>query len=376
MRQRKLQIFLSSTYGDLIDERLAAMEAILAAGHIPAAMEQFSPGDEEAWEKIKSWIDDSDCYLLILGGRYGSIKPDSGKSYTQLEYEYALEQNKPFMSIVMNEGVIDRKVREGRKHTDLTEQVEPQLYKDFKSLVLAKHCTFWSDIKDIKSEFYRKWPNWLLRNDLKGWIRAEESVSPEAMNELDRLSRENDELRRELSRSESFDGLSFEEMVNTLRKDRNVEAYKIHAGVPEKFEVLWKDYSKKYLVVPENAGHLFDICMNSLDDGISHKSHTVVTPFDRGMPYKHLGCLGQNIEGVDIEIEYDFRPLSRHNLLETQQEVFGHGSFRTVATTTTTTHKLSYLGKRFRNRLLMYGDQATRFRELWGVELADEEIVP
>jgi hypothetical protein len=44
---------VSSTYNDLINERLAAMEAILAAGHIPAAMEQFSPGDETAWDKIK-----------------------------------------------------------------------------------------------------------------------------------------------------------------------------------------------------------------------------------------------------------------------------------------------------------------------------------
>jgi len=46
MNKRKLQIFVSSTCEDLIDDRLAAMEAILAAGHIPTAMEQFSPGDE------------------------------------------------------------------------------------------------------------------------------------------------------------------------------------------------------------------------------------------------------------------------------------------------------------------------------------------
>jgi len=44
MSKRKLQVFLSSTYEDLVDQRLAAMEAILAAGHIPAAMEQFAPG--------------------------------------------------------------------------------------------------------------------------------------------------------------------------------------------------------------------------------------------------------------------------------------------------------------------------------------------
>jgi hypothetical protein len=50
---RKLQIFVSSTYEDLIDHRLTAIDAILAAGHIPATMENFTPGDEEAWEKIR-----------------------------------------------------------------------------------------------------------------------------------------------------------------------------------------------------------------------------------------------------------------------------------------------------------------------------------
>jgi len=51
MRPRKLQIFVSSTYEDLVEHRLAAIEAILAAGHIPAAMEQFTPGDETAWRR-------------------------------------------------------------------------------------------------------------------------------------------------------------------------------------------------------------------------------------------------------------------------------------------------------------------------------------
>jgi Domain of unknown function (DUF4062) len=30
--------------------------------------------------------DESDVYLLILGGRYGSIEPKSGKRYTHIEY--------------------------------------------------------------------------------------------------------------------------------------------------------------------------------------------------------------------------------------------------------------------------------------------------
>ncbi|MEB3312161.1 MAG: DUF4062 domain-containing protein [Snowella sp.] len=77
---RKLQVFVSSTYLDLKSERQAAVEAILTAGHIPAGMELFSAGDQSQWEVIKEWIDESDVFLLILGGRYGSIEPNSQKA--------------------------------------------------------------------------------------------------------------------------------------------------------------------------------------------------------------------------------------------------------------------------------------------------------
>ena len=36
---KKLQVFVSSTYTDLIEERQAAVQAILDASHIPAGME-------------------------------------------------------------------------------------------------------------------------------------------------------------------------------------------------------------------------------------------------------------------------------------------------------------------------------------------------
>jgi hypothetical protein len=77
---RRLQVFVSSTFSDLIAERQAAVEAILRAGHIPAGMELFAAGDESQMEIIKQWIDASDVFLLILGVRYGSIEPLSGKS--------------------------------------------------------------------------------------------------------------------------------------------------------------------------------------------------------------------------------------------------------------------------------------------------------
>jgi hypothetical protein len=44
--KRRLQVFISSTFLDLKEERQAAVEAVLRAGHIPAGMELFSAGNE------------------------------------------------------------------------------------------------------------------------------------------------------------------------------------------------------------------------------------------------------------------------------------------------------------------------------------------
>lgn len=99
--KKKLQVFLSSTYTDLIDERQAAVEAILSIGHIPAGMELFKAGNESQLETIKRWIDESDIYVLILGGRYGSLEPKSQLSYTQLEYEYAVKKIYHFLQLLL-----------------------------------------------------------------------------------------------------------------------------------------------------------------------------------------------------------------------------------------------------------------------------------
>jgi len=50
---KKFQVFVSSTYIDLVDERQAAVEAILNAGYIPAGMELFKPENNSQIETIK-----------------------------------------------------------------------------------------------------------------------------------------------------------------------------------------------------------------------------------------------------------------------------------------------------------------------------------
>lgn len=146
--KKKYQIFISSTYLDLIKEREIAVESIVKMGHIPAGMELFKAGKSQ-WQTITKWIDDSDIYVLILGGRYGSINKNEGKSYTHLEYEYALSQGKPTFALVLSDKFI--KIKE-KKDSSIIEKENKEKYSAFKELVLSKIVKHIDDIRDIKIE--------------------------------------------------------------------------------------------------------------------------------------------------------------------------------------------------------------------------------
>lgn len=97
---KKYQVFVSSTYEDLKEERKTVIEALLQMNCFPVGMEFFNAADDSQWDVITSLIDECDYYVLIVAGRYGSVEESSGISYTQKEYEYAVKKNVPVISFV------------------------------------------------------------------------------------------------------------------------------------------------------------------------------------------------------------------------------------------------------------------------------------
>src|SRR5690606_4183921 len=77
--------------------------SVLALGHLPTGMELFPASDLSQWELIKKVILDSDYYIIIIAGRYGSTHPDSGISFTEMEYDFALENGIPVLGFVRND---------------------------------------------------------------------------------------------------------------------------------------------------------------------------------------------------------------------------------------------------------------------------------
>lgn len=225
--KKRLQVFVSSTYSDLIKERQAAVEAILTSGHIPAGMELFTSGDESQMEAIKQWIDESDVYLLILGGRYGSIDPNTGKSYTQLEYEYAVSQGKPLFSCVIQDSAIESRVKE--HGTAFLETENPHKLKEFRTQVLTRMVKFWEDHKDIKITIGETLAQLSRREDLLGWMRPQQEADISGLaDEITRLSKENAQLREQLSDNQPepiICGFTFVQIRNILDKKGLLSAF-------------------------------------------------------------------------------------------------------------------------------------------------------
>src|SRR5690349_14525975 len=95
---KRYQVFVSSTYTDLHEARSEVMQALLELDCMPAGMELFPAANDAQWNWIKRVIDESDYYVVIIAGRYGTVNPTTGLSYTEMEYRYAVDSGKPVIA--------------------------------------------------------------------------------------------------------------------------------------------------------------------------------------------------------------------------------------------------------------------------------------
>ncbi len=191
---KRYQVFVSSTYEDLREERQEVMQALLELDCIPSGMELFPAANEDQWTLIKKVIDDCDYYLVIIGGRYGSVGA-GGKSYTQMEYEYAVSKGKPTVAFLhADPGAIaagkSEKSEDGKRKLD-----------DFRELTQKKMVKHWKTPHDLGSVVSRSLVKLIKNNPATGWVRADEIIEGAAAAELLRLRKEIEELQRQLSQS-------------------------------------------------------------------------------------------------------------------------------------------------------------------------------
>lgn len=188
--EKKYQVFISSTYEDLKEERDQAIKAVLEMGHIPVGMEMFSAADEEQWQLIARQIESSDYYVIIVAHRYGSETPE-GVSYTEKEYDYAKACGVPTLGFI-----IDDKASWPANKIDKDDKKKNKIDK-LKNKVKSKLVHFWNNKEELHGKISISLIKTMSANPRTGWSKADEKISMNVTKELTRLSEENSILREE-----------------------------------------------------------------------------------------------------------------------------------------------------------------------------------
>ena len=181
MEQEKVySIFVSSTYTDLKDERIKAMNTIVSMGHIPVGMEQFPAAPIAAFDYIKQLIDKSDYYLLLLAGKYGTIIEQEDKSYTQMEYEYAMSVGVPviFLTYCDIDSLPNSKCEQDPKAKKLLEKFRKEVSKTWLRQT-------WSNLDDLEIKIMKSLQKTFKIRPRTGWVRADTIQVPNPKVESD-----------------------------------------------------------------------------------------------------------------------------------------------------------------------------------------------
>lgn len=163
--KRRYQVFVSSTYSDLIEERKHAMQALLVTKCIPSGMELFPAANMEQWNLIKQVIDDCDYYVVVVAGKYGSIGP-GGVSYTEMEFDYAVAAGKPILGFYHS----DTGKLQGEKLEDSDER--RLKLSNFVEKVKKRLCHHWSSSEGLASALKTAIIHAIETDPKPGWVRA------------------------------------------------------------------------------------------------------------------------------------------------------------------------------------------------------------
>lgn len=251
---KRYQVFISSTYSDLKEERSKVMKSIMDLDCIPAGMELFPAVDEEQFEFIKKIIDDSDYYILIIGGRYGSMT-EGGISYTEMEFDYAMSKNIPVIAF-LHKNI--NNIPAGKVDMDSTAREKLERFRE--KVKTGRLVKFWDTPENLTAEVIISLTQTIKTRPGIGWIRANVQTTTESLQELNNLRKEVEKLREYKVKSEenSWPSVDIADWNETFGVSLNwniwedleeVELAVINDKYPPLIEKTWEEWFK--LIITE-----------------------------------------------------------------------------------------------------------------------------
>lgn len=180
---------MSSTFTDLREERAEVIQALWELDCIPTGMEAFVASNESQWDVIKRVIDECDYYVLIIGGRYGSITAE-GMSYTEKEYHYARKIGIPVLAFVHEN---PDKIELGKSEKDADLQLK---LSALRADVMKQYpVRTWQSPVDLGALVSRSLVREIKLNPRQGWIRNDGNSPIALLEQVSKLTDENQKLR-------------------------------------------------------------------------------------------------------------------------------------------------------------------------------------
>lgn len=180
--EKRFQIFISSTYIDLIKERDKVIQAVLELNHFPSGMELFPAVGIPPKDVIEKYLKGCDYYLLIIAGRYGSLTRE-GISYTEWEYNIALKCGLPVIAFLHGD---TKSIPSGK--TDEKSYLRKKLLAFREKVENGNHTVkYWSNADELKAQVLSSIP-WAIKFQPQiGWVRGNNVASDDAQKEINKL---------------------------------------------------------------------------------------------------------------------------------------------------------------------------------------------
>jgi hypothetical protein len=333
---KRYQIFISSTYADLVEERRYVMQALMEMDCIPAGMELFPAVDEEQWSFIKTIIDNCDYYLLIIGGRYGSLT-DNGISYTEKEFDYAIEKGLKVVCLIhKNPGKIP--FDKSEKNPEMQEKLDKFCDKVKKGRLVK----FWEKPEELQGLVVLGLTQTIKRYPAVGFVRADLIPHEQTTAEILRLQNLVSDLKKELDIARDnpppgTENLSqgndeFEINITYQLRDPNdilFDTFGRPKQLKEKINCTWNQIFSSIAPMMVNESRE-EIIKNKIDDFITHNYANALTNNKRKndreeakdihitqddfnlikIQFRALGLIKENIKNRSVKDTYTYWKLT------------------------------------------------------------------
>lgn len=237
---KRYQVFVSSTYADLKEERQRVIQALMEMDCIPAGMELFPAADEEQWLFIKKIIDDCDYYLLVIGGRYGSTIAD-GISYTEKEFDYAASIGLKVIALLHGE---PDNIPFGKSEQDSNLRARLESFKQ--KVMTGRLVKFWKTTEELPGLVALSLSKTIKMYPAVGWVRGGGVPNETLLLELNDLRKQNADLQQTVQKLASVEHPLIDNIANIDSKNTFHGSYTVwYRGGNSKYDfectISWRD---------------------------------------------------------------------------------------------------------------------------------------